>query len=94
MKKIFTPDYYVKNYRDVKIQQLQEKGIRVLVCDIDNTLVAHDEAYPDANVKQFIKDVKAAGLQVVLVSNNVKERVTMFAQDLDVMTYPFARKPL
>lgn len=94
MKKIFTPDYYIKNYRSLDIQRLCRQGIQVLVCDIDNTLVAHDEAYPSEDVKTFVQKVKDAGIQVVLVSNNVKERVETFAQDLHVKTYPFARKPL
>lgn len=94
MRKIFTPDYYIKTYRDLDLNRLKERKIKVLVCDIDNTLVAHDVADPDEDVKCFIQKVKDAGLDVVLVSNNVKERVERFAQDLHVKTYPFAKKPL
>lgn len=94
MRKIFTPNLYIKSYQSLNIERLKQHKIKVLVCDIDNTLVAHDEAYPDENVKAFIKRVKAAGIQVVLVSNNVKERVETFAHELDVKTYPFAKKPL
>lgn len=94
MRKIFTPDYYIKSYKNLNIDRLRQQQIKVLVCDIDNTLVAHDEAYPDEHVKAFIQRVKDAGIQVVLVSNNVKERVETFAKELDVKTYPFAKKPL
>ncbi len=94
MRKLFTPDIYIRSYRDLKPERLVKSGIRLLVCDIDNTLVAHDEAVPNEDVKAFIQTAKDAGLCVVLVSNNVKERVDVFAQDLDVKTYPFARKPL
>lgn len=94
MKKFFAPDYYIKTYRDLNIERLKQRGIKVLVCDIDNTLVAHDIKTPDEDVKAFIQRVKDAGMQVVLVSNNVKERVDLFAKDLHVKTYPFARKPL
>lgn len=94
MKKLFTPDYYIRNYQALDVTRLLEKHIKVLVCDIDNTLVAHDEKYPNEQVKLFIQNIKNAGIKVVLVSNNVKERVETFAKDLDVKTYPFARKPL
>lgn len=94
MRKIFTPDYYIKSYKNLNIDRLRQQQIKVLVCDIDNTLVAHDEAYPDEHVKAFIQRVKDAGIRVVLVSNNVKERVETFAKELDVKTYPFAKKPL
>lgn len=94
MKKLFTPDCYIRSFQDLNIQRLCKLGIQVLVCDIDNTLVAHDIAFPSEEVKTFIKHVKEAGIKPVLVSNNVKERVDTFAQDLDVKTYPFAQKPL
>lgn len=94
MRKMFTPDYYIKSYKNLNIDRLRQQQIKVLVCDIDNTLVAHDEAYPDEYVKAFIQRVKDAGIRVVLVSNNVKERVETFAKELDVKTYPFAKKPL
>lgn len=94
MKKLFIPDCYIRSYRELNIQRLCKLGIKLLVCDIDNTLVAHDVAVPDEDVKQFIKKGKDSGLQIVLVSNNVKERVETFAAELDVKTYPFAQKPL
>lgn len=94
MRKLFTPDYYIENFQSLDLNRLLERNIKVLVCDIDNTLVAHDEAEPSEAVKTFIQNVKAKGIQVVLVSNNVKERVERFAQELEVKTYPFARKPL
>lgn len=94
MRKLFTPHIYIKNYQELRSDVLLKHGIKVLVCDIDNTLVAHDCALPDAQVKAFIQRIQDAGIQVVLVSNNVKERVERFAQELNVRTYPFARKPL
>lgn len=94
MRKLFTPDWYVASYRNLDLERLVRLGIRVLVCDIDNTLVAHDMADPDEAVFTFVDAVKKSGLHMVLLSNNVKERVERFAASLDVATYPFARKPL
>lgn len=94
VNKLFAPDYYIRTYRDLNLERLKQRNIKVLVCDIDNTLVAHDVKTADDDVKAFIQRVKDAGIKVVLVSNNVKERVDAFAKDLDVETYPFARKPL
>ena len=94
MKKLFTPDCYIRSYRELNIKRLISMGIKQLVCDIDNTLVAHDVAVADESVKRFIQNVKDSGLKVVLVSNNVRERVETFADGLDVEVYPFAQKPL
>ena len=47
MRKLFTPDWYIRSYRNLDLERLVQSGIRVLVCDIDNTLVEHDVAEPD-----------------------------------------------
>ena len=41
---IFAPNYYVQSFKTLNIQKLHEMGIQLLLCDIDNTLVAYDEA--------------------------------------------------
>lgn len=96
MLKLFAPNEYISNFRKLNIDKLIEQGIHVLVCDIDNTLVAHDEADPSKEVIAFMKMVQEKGLDVILVSNNVSERVERFAKGLGVVvkTYPFAKKPL
>ena len=53
--KLFTPDYYVESYRALDLERLKRHGIRVLVCDIDNTLAAHDEPLPDAQAIAFAR---------------------------------------
>lgn len=92
--KLFTPDYYVESYRTVDLDALYRRGIRLLVCDIDNTLVAHDCAKPDDDVRAFIRRARKSGLAVAFVSNNVKERVDVFAGEFHAPCYPFAKKPL
>ena len=64
------------------------------MCDIDNTLVAHDCARADDEVRAFIDKVKHSGIAVAFVSNNVKERVETFAKEFAAPFYPFAKKPL
>lgn len=88
------PHYYIENFQTLNVERLIERNIKVLLCDIDNTLVAHDEAYPGTNVIAFIHKVKEVGIEVIFISNNVEERVHNFAKDLDVKAYAFARKPL
>lgn len=96
MLKLFAPDKYISGYAKVNPDELKKQGIRVLVCDIDNTLVAHDEADPSEEVKVFLQKAKDSGLEIILISNNVEERVSRFARGLPfhVRIYPFAKKPL
>lgn len=94
MLKLFTPNYYIHSFDTLKPSYLKKHGIRLLVCDIDNTLVAHDVALPDEKVLTFLKSMRDAGIQIVFISNNVEERVAAFAKGLDIPYYPFAMKPL
>jgi hypothetical protein len=91
---MFKPDYYISSYEKLDLKKLKAKGIRLLLCDIDNTLVAWND--PDSNhkVKAFLKKVRHAGLDVALVSNALPKRAARFSKDLDVMVLPFSCKPL
>ncbi|WP_304748614.1 YqeG family HAD IIIA-type phosphatase [Dubosiella newyorkensis] len=84
MKHYFKPDYYVRNFENIDIQRLKKAGIRLLLCDIDNTLVAYNDPDSNEKVKKFLKKVEHSGLDVALVSNASPKRAKRFAKDLDV----------
>lgn len=94
MLKIFTPNYYIHSFQALRTEYLKEHDIRLLVCDIDNTLVPHDVAVPDERALAFLKRISQSGIQIVFISNNVEERVATFAKGLDIPYYAFALKPL
>ena len=89
---LFTPNYYIHRFNALRPAYLKEQGIELLVCDIDNTLVAHDIAVPDQDVLDFLTAIKEAGIQIVFISNNVEERVATFAKGLDTSYYSFCVK--
>lgn len=94
MKAYFTPDKYIRKFNDLKIEELERNGIKLLICDIDNTLVPHDVAHPSVEVYEFINHLKSSDLKFCFISNNSRERVELFAKTLHVPTYHFAKKPL
>ncbi|MDF9824075.1 HAD superfamily phosphatase (TIGR01668 family) [Breznakia sp. PF5-3] len=94
MIRLFTPDLYVKSFMDIDIQKLVKMNKKLIICDIDNTLVAHDMSLPSDKAKQFVENVLASGLQICLISNNHKERVETFAKALGIHRYSFAKKPI
>lgn len=93
MLKLFRPDYYIKSYQQLDPEVLRKKGIKLLICDIDNTLVGHDDPEVTAEVRQFATKIEKAGIELVLISNNTVERARAFAQQLQVAYYGFAKKP-
>lgn len=93
--RLFKPDYYVRNFEKINLDRLKKRGIKLLLCDIDNTLVAYNDPDSNAKVKRFLRDVEAHGIQVVLCSNAAPARAKRFARDLDVeKVYYLSFKPL
>lgn len=90
----FKPSVYVRSFKDVNVERLKIQGIKLFICDLDNTLVPHYTRLPNKDVLNFIKSVKQAGIEFVLMSNNVNSRVKLFAEKADVKEFYWnARKP-
>lgn len=90
---LFLPTYSENTIYDIDFKKYYSKGYKLLIFDIDNTLVLHDEAANIA-IKDLIYSLKSIGFQISLLSNNNKNRVEKFAKDIDVVTYIYdAGKP-
>lgn len=83
----------VNSYRDVTPAELREKGIKYLVCDIDNTLVTYDDEEPTIDLKSWMDDMNSSGIKIAFVSNNNRERVERFNKNLGFVAYSNSRKP-
>ena len=90
---ILTPDNLFASYRELTPAYLQERGIRVLMMDIDNTLAPYEQPEPDESIKTWLSDMKAAGIGLAFVSNNDWERVELFARDLEIPAFAKSGKP-
>ena len=88
-----TPDDLFASYRDLTPAYLLERGIRVLIMDIDNTLAPYEQDLPDARIRTWLAQMKAAGIGLAFVSNNEWERVEIFARDLDIPAFAKSGKP-
>lgn len=93
MLKKFLPERYVKNVFQIKPSMLQEDGIKGVITDLDNTLVAWDVADATGEVINWISDLQKAGIQVTIISNNNEERVRIFSEPIKVPYEAAARKP-
>lgn len=69
MRKHLKPTRLLRHVTEIEPTWLQEQGIRGILCDVDNTVVAwHSEEIHD-EVMDWIEAVKALGISVCLVSN-------------------------
>lgn len=88
------PDEYQKSIYDVDFNKLYELGYRIILTDLDNTLVSYDEKYPTTEVLEFIKKVQEIGFEIIITSNNKKSRVLTFCSKTNLVGIWFSLKPL
>ena len=92
MIRFFLPDRRETSVYAMDFRSEFERGVRGVIFDIDNTLVAQD-APVDEKVEALFAELKAAGLSTCLISNNGKGRVMEFAGKLGSHFVPNAQKP-
>lgn len=79
---IFKPKMYKKNIFDVNYNSLKETGIKLIIFDLDNTILEVDKDLPDEKIKSLIKKL-SKDFKIVIASNNVKERVSKVSKYLN-----------
>lgn len=94
MLKRFLPNQHVPSIYEITPQSLKEHGVRGVITDLDNTLVAWDEPHATPKLLAWLSGLKEAGILVTIVSNNNERRVRLFSEPLDLPFISKARKPL
>ena len=88
------PDRVFDCYADITPDYLAERGVTLLLSDLDFTLAAKKTPRPDQPLRDWIADLAAHGIGFMIVSNNRSgRRVTEFCADLGVPYQGHARKP-
>ncbi len=90
---LLIPDFICDTVYDIPLSFFEEKGIKLLFMDIDNTLVTYDDPYPVEKNHLWFDSLKEKGIDVVFVSNNNDKRVSEYASKTDFKYYADAKKP-
>lgn len=69
MGQLLTPDYIVRHVCDVTPALLSEGGVRAVVTDLDNTLVAWRSEEVTEEITAWLLNLRQAGLGVCIASN-------------------------
>ena len=89
-----TPYRVFDSYRSITPAFFMRHGIRLLLCDLDYTLAPKSQPEPDADLRRWLSDVRAAGVEVMILSNNRSPvRVERFCRDLGITYEGHAGKP-
>lgn len=90
---LLVPTVIFKRVTAITPQYLAQHGIKALILDIDNTLTGHgSQALPD-DVEKWLCDMQAAGIKMMVASNNFKKRVAPFAERIGLDFTAFSCKP-
>lgn len=91
---ILVPDWIFNDYSDVTPQLLEELGITLLLADLDFTLAPKSVREPDDAVRAWLAELKAAGITVMILSNNRSpRRVRSYCSTLGIDFVGHAQKP-
>lgn len=92
-KKWYYPTWITKSITDLDPISLKSHGVKAVITDLDNTLVAWDIKDSDLVAKRWIASLKDALIPVIVVSNNKDERVKKAVANLGIPYISFALKP-
>ena len=91
----FVPSLYVNTVFDVDYTKLYESGIRLILTDLDNTLVSYKDDFVNEKLMSWLRSRQEEGFEVMIISNNSSEkRVKEFAAKLEIPYIAKAMKPL
>lgn len=89
-----SPDLYYRSVPDIDLDELERRGTRALLMDLDNTLVLRNSVDASPAVRTWLEAALERGLKVCIVSNNWHERVQQAAESLGVPIVGKGTKPL
>ena len=88
------PQMLLPGYGSLTPEMLRERGIRLLLCDLDYTLAPKSQREPDETVHRWIGQMRQAGVEVMILSNNRSPaRVEQFCRELGITYEGHAKKP-
>jgi len=91
---LLVPGRVVPSLTALDPADLVRRGIRGIILDLDNTIVAWGEAAPAAGVREWVARARAAGLRGCIVSNNWRAGVRRAGEVLGLPVVGWALKPI
>lgn len=87
------PDQYYQDIYSIDFEKLKQEGIKGIICDIDNTIVAWNEKVIVKELIEWLDNIEQMGFEIILISNGINKRVNYFSEELDIPAIGQAIKP-
>ena len=94
LKRYFSPDDFVEKYEFIDVEYMNMHNKKVIISDLDNTLISWDSKKDTKELNKWLKKMRKAGFDIIVVSNNTEERVEEFCKKLNLQYVAGAKKPL
>lgn len=93
MYRLLCPDAVVDSLYDIDFAALKSQGIKGVIFDLDNTIIAWDSCEMCPGIAAWLEAVLAEGFKVAIVSNNWRRRVRRIADRFGLPFVSRAYKP-
>ena len=93
MRLSLLPRVIAPSLTDLTVEYLQNRGIRLLMLDFDNTIVPYTTDVPTPEMDQWLRLLQASDIRLCIVSNSKRDRVKVFCQPYGIPVITHAAKP-
>jgi len=90
--RLITPHETAQSLQAIELDKLTSRGFKLLLLDIDNTIVPRGDKEAAEEILEWLKNARARGLKICLMSNNTKKHfpdLEGFVDDYSI----FSKKP-
>lgn len=92
---VFHVDKKFERFEDVTPSLLKRENVKLLLCDLDNTLRLHSEKEPADELADWVEELQTAGIKIVIISNNGRKKMMQnFCRPLGIDCVWWAKKPV
>lgn len=92
---VFHVDKKFERFEDVDLNLLKKENVKLLLCDLDNTLRLHSEKEPADELADWVEDLRSGGIKIVIISNNGRKKMMQrFCEPLGIDCVWWAKKPV
>ncbi|MGM0652963.1 MAG: YqeG family HAD IIIA-type phosphatase [Bacillota bacterium] len=93
MRRLFMPDQQLNDIFEIDTAYLKSIGIKGLITDMDNTLVAWSDRSIYPRLAEWFALLKEEGFKLCIVSNNSEEKGGQLASEIGIPAIWYAVKP-
>ncbi|GAB7567800.1 YqeG family HAD IIIA-type phosphatase [Gemella sp. Musashino-2025] len=93
LRRYFLPDDFIEKYEFIDVEYMNMHNKKVIISDLDNTLISWDSKKDTKELNRWLKRMRRAGFDIIVVSNNTEERVEEFCKQLNLQYVAGAKKP-